>query len=128
MRSSILIVIAAIMALLAGYSIAQHSPVLVLSGVIVLAIFIVAFIKIEWGLYILIFSMLLSPEISIGETSAGSLGRGMTLRFEDFLLVIIGFSWFTKNSIHKFAITSRASLRPFRGAFFAPPSFADGRR
>jgi hypothetical protein len=45
--------------------------------------------------------MLLSPEIIVGETGGGSLGRGLTLRFEDFLMVIIGFSWFTKNAIYQ---------------------------
>jgi len=65
------------------------------------AIFIVSFVKTEWGLYILIFSMLLSPEITIGETTGASLGRGVTLRFEDFLLVVIGFSWFAKNAVNK---------------------------
>ena len=45
--------------------------------------------------------MLLSPEIIVGETGGASLGRGLTLRFEDFLIVIIGLSWFTKNSIVK---------------------------
>jgi O-antigen ligase len=45
--------------------------------------------------------MLLSPEINIGQTQGASLGRGLTLRFEDFLLLIIGFSWFTKNAVHK---------------------------
>jgi hypothetical protein len=66
-----------------------------------LAVFIVSFVKIEWGLYILIFSMLLSPEITIGETTGASIGRGVTLRFEDFLLIVIGFSWFTKNAVNK---------------------------
>jgi O-antigen ligase len=65
------------------------------------AIFIVSFINIEWGLYILIFSMLLSPEILIGETAGSSLNRGVTLRFEDFLMVVIGFSWFAKNAVNK---------------------------
>ena len=45
--------------------------------------------------------MLLSPEIIIGETQGASLGRGVTLRFEDFLLVVIGFSWFAKNAVDK---------------------------
>ncbi len=65
------------------------------------AIFAISFVNIEWGLYILIFSMLLSPEFSIGETEGASLGRGVTLRFEDFLMVIIGFSWFAKNAVNK---------------------------
>jgi hypothetical protein len=65
------------------------------------AIFIISFINIEWGLYILIFSMLLSPEIIVGETTGSSLRRGVTLRFEDFLLVVIGLSWFAKNAVNK---------------------------
>ena len=101
MRSLLIILLFTILALMAGFTISQYSPLVVFSGVIVFAIFLVAFIKFEWGLYILIFSMLLSPEIIIGDTGAGSLGRGMTLRFEDFLLLILGFSWFTKNAIYK---------------------------
>ena len=89
------------LALLAGYTISHYSPELVLWVVLSLIIFLVTFIKTEWGLYILIFSMLLSPEIIIGETGGGSLGRGLTLRLEDFLMLIIGFSWFTKNAIYK---------------------------
>ena len=45
--------------------------------------------------------MLLSPEIMAGDTGAGSLGRGVTLRLEDFLLVVIGFSWFARNAVDK---------------------------
>ena len=45
--------------------------------------------------------MLLSPEISVGETAGSSLSRGVTLRFEDFLMVLIGFSWFAKNAANK---------------------------
>jgi O-antigen ligase len=70
-------------------------------GTLAFAIFILSFVNIEWGLYILIFSMLLSPEIKIGETAGTSLSRGVTLRFEDLLLVVIGFSWFTKNAVNK---------------------------
>ena len=45
--------------------------------------------------------MLLSPEISIGETTGPTSGRGVTLRFEDFLLVVIGLSWLAKNAVDK---------------------------
>jgi O-antigen ligase len=70
-------------------------------GVLALIIFMVSFINIEWGLYILIFSMLLSPEIMAGETGSGSLGRGVTLRLEDFLLAVIGLSWLARNAVDK---------------------------
>ena len=73
-----------------------------LLGVLALTIFTVSFINIEWGLYILIFSMLLSPEIMMaGETTESSMGRGVTLRLEDLLLAVIGLSWFARNAVKK---------------------------
>jgi len=81
--------------------ISQHPPTILIWATLAFAIFVASFVNIEWGLYILIFSMLLSPEISIGETAGASLGRGVTLRAEDFLLVVIGFSWFAKNAVNK---------------------------
>jgi O-antigen ligase len=70
-------------------------------GVVALIIFVVSFCNIEWGLYLLIFSMLLSPELMTGDTDGASLGRGVTLRMEDFLLAVIGISWFARNAIDK---------------------------
>ena len=101
MRPNILLVIFVVLALCAGFMISQYPPYIVVCAAFVLAIFIVSFISVEWDLYILIFSMLLSPEINIGATTGASLERGVTLRFEDFLLVLIGFSWFAKNAVNK---------------------------
>jgi len=94
-------------ALFLGFLSSQYtySPLLY-QGLIALIIFAVAFIKIEWGLYILIFSMLLSPEIMVSETGSAALGRGVTLRLEDFLLVVIGFSWFAKNAVYKLSVSA----------------------
>ena len=90
-----------VVAILAGFLLTKYSPSVLLLGVAALIIFLVSFINIEWGLYILIFSMLLSPEIIAGETGGGSLGRGVTLRLEDFLLVVIGLSWLARNAVDK---------------------------
>jgi O-antigen ligase len=90
-----------LVALLAGYFIAQYKPTLIFLGLLALVVFTISFINIEWGLYILIFSMLLSPEIMTGETTGSSLGRGVTLRLEDFLLAVIGLSWFARNAVQK---------------------------
>jgi O-antigen ligase len=100
-RSLIFAMASLLIALLAGYLITQYSPTLLLMGVFALIIFTVSFINIEWGLYILIFSMLLSPEIITGHTGAASLGRGVTLRLEDFLLAVIGLSWLARNAVDK---------------------------
>ena len=66
-----------------------------------LVIFIISFVSTEGALYILIFSMLLSPEFIVGATEGASLGRGVTLRLDDFILLIIGFSWLANMSINK---------------------------
>jgi hypothetical protein len=100
-RPNILLVIFIALAFAAGFLISQYPPYIVVCAALVLAIFIVAFISVEWGLYILIFSMLLSPEINIGNTTGATLQRGITLRFEDFLLVLIGFSWFARTAVKK---------------------------
>lgn len=72
---------------------------LALAGGVV--IFVVSFVSTEIALYILIFSMLLSPEFVVGTTAGATLGRGITLRVDDFVLVIIGFSWVAKMAINK---------------------------
>ena len=101
MRSLVATIFFLLVALLTGFFITQYRPSTMLLGVLALIIFTVSFINIEWGLYILIFSMLLSPEIMTGETAGSSLGRGVTLRLEDFLLAIIGLSWFARNAVRK---------------------------
>ncbi len=101
MRSFSLVISFLLVAVLAGFLLTQYSPTFLLLGVVALIIFTVSFINIEWGLYILIFSMLLSPEFMAADTAGASLGRGVTLRLEDFLLAIIGLSWFARNAIDK---------------------------
>ncbi|MCK4590385.1 MAG: hypothetical protein KAT86_01425, partial [Candidatus Latescibacteria bacterium] len=66
-----------------------------------IAVFIITLANTQAALYILIFSMLLSPEFIVGETAGASLGRGVTLRLDDLLLLIIGFGWFAKTAVYK---------------------------
>ena len=101
MRPNLLLYLFIAIALLSGYLITQYPPTILILVTLALVIFFVSFVNTEWGLYILIFSMLLSPEFNIAETGGASLGRGVTLRFEDFLLIFIGFSWFAKNAVNK---------------------------
>jgi O-antigen ligase len=101
LRLCILVISFLLIALVAGFLIPQYSPTTLFLGVLALIIFTVSFINIEWGLYILILSMLLSPEFMAGDTARTSLERGVTLRLEDFLLVIIGLSWLARNAVDK---------------------------
>lgn len=68
-----------------------------------IAVTVLVFFKAKIAIYLLIFSMLLSPEFGVGgfATTGGTLGRGVTFRFDDFLLVIIAVSWLVKSALHK---------------------------
>jgi len=68
-----------------------------------IAVSVLVFFKTEIAIYLLIFSMLLSPEFGVGglATTGGTLGRGVTFRLDDFLLVIIAFSWLIKSALYK---------------------------
>lgn len=60
-------------------------------------IFVIAFTNTDFALIILIFSMLLSPEFSLG----GVTGRAVVLRFDDIFLFIVFLGWLTKMAVNK---------------------------
>src|SRR5713226_5106621 len=67
---------------------------------IALAVFLVVFIKAEFGLYLVIFSMLLSPQFGLGGGGLAE-GRRIIIRSEDLLLIVVAFSWFAKTAMNK---------------------------
>ncbi len=84
--------------LMIGLSRPETSLMLLLGGLVLL----VAFLSTTASLYILIFSMLLSPEFVVGGLGGGATAsRGITLRFDDILLVVFGFVWLAKVAIRK---------------------------
>ncbi|MEE8240956.1 MAG: O-antigen ligase family protein, partial [Nitrospirales bacterium] len=67
-----------------------------------LVVLVIAIASDELALYLLIFSMLLGPELVVGELGEGAtLGRGLTFRLDDVLIVIIGFTWVAKTALYK---------------------------
>jgi O-antigen ligase len=89
-------------ALLVGYLLTMVSAVHSFVLIVLLLLFICTFLWPEAGLYVVIFSMLLSPEIIAGDIGGkATLGRGLTLRLEDFLLLFIGLSWFARTAVDK---------------------------
>jgi len=58
---------------------------------------IVSFLNTQAALYILIFSMLLSPEFGARTTA----GKGATIRLDDLFLVVIGFTWLARSALYK---------------------------
>jgi O-antigen ligase len=89
-------------ALLVGYLLTILSAINSFVLIILLLVFLCTFIWPEVGLYVVIFAMLLSPEIIAGDVGGkATLGRGLTLRLEDLLLVSIGLSWFARTAVDK---------------------------
>ena len=65
-----------------------------------LAVFLMVFVKTEIGLYLVIFSMLLSPQFGSGGGTIAE-GRRILVRSEDVLLLVVAFSWFAKTAVNK---------------------------
>ena len=81
----------------------QVEPEYVFAGVAGLIVLGAAFLSPQTGLYLLIISMLLSPEFGGGGAEGASQDavRGFVLRLDDVLLLLIGVGWFTRGAIHK---------------------------
>ena len=71
-----------------------------LAGAAAVVVFLVVFLRTEVGLYLVIASMLLSPEFSVGAATLAE-ARAVVFRTEDFLLLVIAASWFAKTAVHK---------------------------
>src|SRR5256712_3198823 len=71
------------------------------------------FLKTEAGLYLVLFSMLLSPEFALG---GGGLAerRTIVVRLEDLLLIAIALSWFAKTAVNKeIGLVVKTPLNPW---------------
>jgi len=96
-RVVILFVVIFVFTIILGNLIIKMSANLVLGAVVGIAFFILCFISVKYALYSLVFSMLLSPEFGSRTTEGG----GVTIRLDDFLLIIIAFGWFARTAIYK---------------------------
>src|SRR5437667_398179 len=68
--------------------------------VIAFAVFLVVFVRTELGLYLVIFSMLLSPKLGSGSGELAE-GRRVVIRTEDLLLLVVAFTWLAKTAVNK---------------------------
>lgn len=106
----------------AGLMFAKAPPHMVVAVTAGLVLALVSFFNTELALYILIISMLLGPQFTAGpaELVPGRGRGGVTLRYDDFLLVVIGLSWFFKTAIHKdLGIFPGTKLNRAIGYYFA---------
>lgn len=69
-------------------------PVILVSG---LAVCLITLVNTDFGIIILIFSMLLSPELRIAQIGY----RGVVVRIDDILLFVVFFTWLAKMAMNK---------------------------
>lgn len=78
------------------------TPTVGIQAVFGFLVVLIAFTSVSAALYLLIASMLLSPEVAIGRIEGrGVGGRELSFRMDDILLVVIGFSWLVKNILYR---------------------------
>jgi O-antigen ligase/polysaccharide polymerase Wzy-like membrane protein len=63
-------------------------------------LFGLVFLRNDFGLYVVTFSMLLSPEFAAGGGGMAE-GRSIMVRSEDFILIVIGLAWLAKTAVNK---------------------------
>ncbi|MFC1590604.1 O-antigen ligase family protein [Candidatus Omnitrophota bacterium] len=98
-RSNIVIIILTLLfgLLIAALPTLFKSPTLTVGIVLGLVVCLVTLINTEAGLIVLIFSMLLSPEIEIAQVPS----RAVVVRIDDILLLVIFFTWLAKTAVNK---------------------------
>ena len=85
-----------------SFLVAKASLSITLLIITIFILVVVSFLSAEAALYLLVAAMLLSPEFIVGELLGRATGgRGVTIRFDDILLVVIGLGWFAKTAIRK---------------------------
>src|SRR5207237_7941282 len=87
-------------AFIVAQGLASASFTYTMGAVAALILFALAFVRTDFGIYVVIFSMLLSPQFGNKGAGVGA-GRGITFRTEDFVLLVIGFSWLAKTAVNK---------------------------
>lgn len=93
------------LSIFAAFLVIALPPSFMLIAFSALVISLICFLYPHIAFYILIFSMLFSPELMIGETAA----REVTFRFDDFLLGIIVFTWLVRAAVYKEFVAFRST-------------------
>lgn len=126
--TALCVLFAAGLGLLVSLALARAPLPLALGVGVGLALLIAAVASTELALYLLVFSMLLGPEAIVGELGVGSrLGRGITLRADDFLVVVLGLGWLAKSALNKeLGLVFRTPLNLPIAAYASAAAFATG--
>lgn len=99
-----------------AYLLAGTEPRMALVMTVCVCGAVVALLRTEMAIYFLVVAMLLSPQFSVGKTLLATRDRPVTLRLDDFLIVIISVTWFIKNAFYKELNLIRST--PLNGAIW----------
>jgi hypothetical protein len=94
----LLAIAASALAVLAGWFVTVAPPSAILIGAFAVGISIFAFFSPKLSLFLIVFSMLLSPEIGLGQLMPA---RHIVIRYDDILMVVIFISWFARTAMDK---------------------------
>lgn len=102
-RAAVFLLAAVAIALCGAMLANKLSLGIAVASVLAIIIFTFSFVSTEIALYMLIFSMLLGPQLTVGggDEIAAVRGRGVALRADDILIAVIGLSWFMRVAINK---------------------------
>jgi hypothetical protein len=92
------VLLAAALALSQGLT--QVSFTYTLGALAAVLLFGLVFLRNDFGIYVVTFSMLLSPEFAAGGGGMAE-GRRIMVRSEDFVLIVIGLAWLAKTAVNK---------------------------
>ncbi len=89
-----------------------YVPIVIVVGIF---IFLLAFVNMDVALIILIYAMLLSPEISIGAVSHR---REIVIRIEDLLIIVLSLAWIAKSAlIRNTSLIANTPINKFIGLY-----------
>jgi len=97
MRAILLFLLIILLAFFIGSNVVKLPPRIMIGLACGVIIGIITLVRTDIALGIIIFSMLLSPELTV----AGVPGRAVVIRIEDFLLIGVIFTWLAKTAINK---------------------------
>lgn len=98
MRYNILIIACVIIvSVFIGKAVTQFSPLLIIGAVSSVIVGFITLVNTNIALIILIFSMLLSPEIPIAHVPE----RAVVVRIDDILIMVVFFTWLAKMAVNK---------------------------
>ncbi len=94
----IIIALIGLIAVLMGKIVSESPMGMPLYSIVSLTVIVISIVNIRFALGLLIMSMLLSPEISLGVLSPD---RSVVIRFDDLILILVFLVWFLKMALNK---------------------------